>query len=91
MAKKDAIDPDTRATETPAMPAADRMGFLPSGLGLLRNLDTAEPAAGGSYTRDPATGALTCATPATADRAAMRKVQDPVTGAITRVPFTKPE
>ena len=46
------------------------------------------PAEGGSYTLDPATGELTCATPATADRPAMRKVQDPVTGAITRVPFT---
>lgn len=50
-----------------------------------------EPQAGGSYVRDPATGELTCATPATADRPAMRKVQDPVTGAITRVPFNQPE
>lgn len=49
--------------------------------------DIAEPQAGGSYTRDPATGELTCVTPATAPAPATRKVQDPATGAITRAPI----
>jgi hypothetical protein len=45
----------------------------------------ANPAAGGSYVVDPATGERTCVMPATA-HVATRKVQDPVTGVITRVP-----
>lgn len=61
------------ATNTPAADAP-----------VIASADIAEPQAGGSYTRDPATGELSCATPATAPAPPMRKVQDPVTGAITK-------
>lgn len=45
--------------------------------------DLPNPATGGRYTRDTATGELTCTVPATQPPPAMRKTQDPVTGAIT--------
>lgn len=43
------------------------------------------PSAGGSYIRNPDTGELTCVTPATGPASTAPRVQDPVTGVITRI------
>lgn len=65
--------PGAGATESSVASAPGEPAVVPSG-----------PPAGGSYTLDPATGLLTCAVESTQERPPMRKVQDPVTGAITK-------
>lgn len=69
-------------TTSPEKTAAQAPGDATGGAATAPQPD---PAAGGSYSRDPATGALTLVEPATQPAPAARKVQDPVTGAITRV------
>ncbi len=83
MAKKDLIDTplaETSATVPGAGAAEPSAAPAPGGAAA----DLPNPGAGGSYARDPATGELTLTQPATQPPAAMRKTQDPVTGAITR-------
>lgn len=72
--KKDPSE-TTQAADAPALKTGDGSAAAPE----------QNPAIGGSYTRDPHTGELTLVQAATAPAPPMRKVQDPVTGAITRI------